>query len=151
MTKIYLAGPLFTQGEWIWNEMLADLLSKLDIQVLLPQERAISMLSGDEEYDPSILFDHNIQSLKESDVVVAIFDQADPDSGTSWECGFAYSLNIPIIGLRTDLRRVGDDTDASINLMLSKSCRAFLDIPFNNRNNVQWIADKLAEHIKAIS
>jgi len=50
---------------------------------------------------------------------------ADPDSGTSFECGLAYALGIPIVAVRTDFRAGGDALPgqrlATINLMLAQA------------------------------
>lgn len=142
-TTIYFAAPLFTQGEWIWNKLITEGLISKGFKINLPQERAIPMLTGTEVYDPNELFIDNISKIKESDLIVAVFDQADPDSGTCWECGFAFNQNIPIIGIRTDLRRNGDDPSASTNLMLSKSCKVLIELPFEERDNVNWVINEI--------
>src|SRR5438309_970678 len=135
---IYFAGPLFTQAEWMWNARLASELRKLNLDVILPQDRAKPMLNGTQKFDARAVFVANITGIDNAEVVVAIFDQADPDSGTCWECGYAYGLGRPIIGLRTDIRRCGDDPNAQVNLMLSESCNEFLEVPFNKRDDVLW-------------
>jgi nucleoside 2-deoxyribosyltransferase len=96
-TLIYFAAPLFTQAEWQWNKQLADELTTLDMEVILPQNRAVPMLSGKEEFNARTLFHENITGIEISDIVLAVFDQADPDSGTCWECGYAFKLGRPII------------------------------------------------------
>src|SRR5229473_658559 len=93
---VYLAGPLFTQAEWQWNERLAQALQNREFDVILPQRRAAPMLSGIEPFDPRLLFRENLASIERSGVVVAIFDGADADSGTSWECGYAFKLGRPV-------------------------------------------------------
>jgi nucleoside 2-deoxyribosyltransferase len=149
-TRIYFAAPLFTQAEWRWNKHLADELSTLNLEVILPQNRAEPMLSGKEEFNAHSLFVENITAIEQSDIILAIFDQADPDSGTCWECGYAYKLGHPIIGLRTDLRRLGDDPNASVNLMLSQSCAEFVELPFDKREDVLWIARQVDEAVKRL-
>jgi len=138
--RVYFAAPLFTQAEWQWNLKLASELRKLKLQVVLPQDRAAPMLTGDERFDAQTLFHANVSEIEKCDVVLAVFDHADPDSGTSWECGYAYTASRPVIGLRTDLRAGGDDSDRSINLMLSIGCREFLVVPLNKRNDIGFIA-----------
>ena len=45
-------------------------------------------------------------------------DGADPDSGTSWECGYAYATRKPIVLFRSDMRGSGDADDIPYNAML---------------------------------
>ena len=39
-----------------------------------------------------------------------------------------------MVGLRTDIRRSGDDPTTSVNLMLSQSWKEFLDAPLDKGN-----------------
>lgn len=79
-----------------------------------------------------------------------VLDQADPDSGTCWECGYAYKLGCPVLGLRTDIRTTGDAPGASVNLMLPQSCREFLQVPLDKREDVTWVAARVGEGIERI-
>jgi len=56
-----------------------------------------------------------------ADIVVAVIDGADADSGTAWEMGYAYAHNKPVIAVRTDFRRVG--MHEQVNLMLEESSK----------------------------
>jgi nucleoside 2-deoxyribosyltransferase/predicted secreted protein len=116
--RIYLAAPLFSEAERTYNAMLAALLEKHLFEVYLPQEAGDdSGTRGDSEQQQ--LFKKNLQALKDSDIIVAIIEGADADSGTAWEMGYASALGIPIIALRTDFRRVGHHEQ--VNLMLEQS------------------------------
>lgn len=150
-TRIYLAAPLFTQAEWQWNYLLGRALEEFHIQVVLPQDAGENMLKGTVKYDPLALFEEHVRDLNEANVVVAILDQPDPDSGTSWECGYAYRAGIPIIGLRTDMRPAGDDEGMPVNLMLAKSCIAFVQVPKGVRDDLSWIANEIAAAIDRIN
>ena len=61
----------------------------------------------------------NKLALESSDLIVAIIDGADADSGTAWEMGYAFALGKPVIALRTDFRRIGHHE--KVNLMLEQS------------------------------
>ena len=150
MRRIYFAGPLFTQAEWQWNSALATELRKLSVEVVLPQERSIPMLNQEEKFDAGILFTDNIAGIEKSDAVLAILDQPDADSGTCWECGYAYHAGIPVIGLRTDLRAGGDDTTRPVNLMLARSCKEFINLPYDKRNDSAWIVQQVSEAMNHI-
>jgi nucleoside 2-deoxyribosyltransferase len=116
--RVYLAAPLFSEAERVFNDSVARLLRAHLFEVHLPQEAgddsAMRDLSEQER-----LFVSNKTLLEESDLVVAIIDGADADSGTAWEMGYAYARGTPVIALRTDFRRVGHHEH--VNLMLEQS------------------------------
>jgi len=126
---LYFAGPLFTQGERDWNANVVSELRFAGYEVLLPQEQAAVIVKSTggltvEERDN--LFQKAVSSVQQTDAVIAILDGPDADSGTCFECGYAFSQNKPIIGVRTDLRFAGDDKDRATNLMLGQSARDFV-------------------------
>jgi nucleoside 2-deoxyribosyltransferase len=149
-TRVYFAGPLFTQGEWQWNIRLKDELEKLGLEVILPQNEAYPMLRKEQPFDARALFLANTSGIERADLVLAILDQADPDSGTCWECGYAYKVGRPVLGLRTDIRTTGDAPGASVNLMLPQSCREFLEVPLDKREDVPWVAAQVIAAIERI-
>ncbi len=124
--RIYFAGPLFTQAERAWNRQIADALAEAGHAVFLPQTevQAIETLEAD------AIFRVDVDGVRAAEVVVAVLDGADPDSGTCFECGVAYALGIPIVAVRTDFRGGGDALPgqhlATINLMLSQATTAIV-------------------------
>lgn len=60
----------------------------------------------------------NEAAIRRSDIVVAVLDGVDVDSGTASEIGFAYGLGKRSYGLRTDLRLAGDNLGATVNLQV---------------------------------
>ena len=147
---VYLAGPLFTQAEWQWNERLAQRLQEQSLEVILPQRRAEPMLKGVQSFDSKALFRVNIESIENADVVVAILDGADADSGTCWECGYAFKAGCPVIGVRTDIRAGGDDPKVAMNLMLSISCAAIICVPYGIRDDIAWVAAEITGAIPRV-
>jgi nucleoside 2-deoxyribosyltransferase len=123
--RIYLAGPLFTAAERRWNEWLALALRGKGFDVVLPQDEAARFISGS-AVDFGGIFMACLEGIRSSDIVVAIFDGADVDSGTAFECGYTYSKGIPIIGVRTDLRSGGEE--GGVNAMLSRCCREIVSV-----------------------
>lgn len=98
---IYWAAPLFTQAEQTFNQTMAKQLEQAGYSVFLPQ-RECAAVEGEQIYRTCL------SGLHSSNIVVAILDGADADSGTCWECGYAVSQGIPIIAVRTDFRESGD-------------------------------------------
>jgi nucleoside 2-deoxyribosyltransferase len=50
--------------------------------------------------------------------VLAILDGPDVDSGTAAEIGYAAKGGLPVVGLRTDSRRTGDNEGVTVNLQV---------------------------------
>jgi nucleoside 2-deoxyribosyltransferase len=129
--KIYLAGPLFSTAERDFNTRLKGLLEKAGHKVWLPQD------FEQEEMTPKQIFDKDVEGVDWADAVVANMDGADPDSGTCWECGYAYKKKW-IVLFRTDFRvacEVNSDKQimpaaatAPYNLMLTESANVRLDL-----------------------
>jgi nucleoside 2-deoxyribosyltransferase len=115
---VYLAAPLFSEAERNYNLSIAELLRKNFFDVFLPQVNGDDSESRTKEKQFRI-FSDNLNALKNADVLVAIIDGADADSGTSWEMGYFFALGKKIIALRTDFRRSGNEE--KVNLMLEES------------------------------
>jgi nucleoside 2-deoxyribosyltransferase len=122
MTKyrIYFAGPLFTAAEREFNLQLARSLRK-SYHVFLPQ------LHQKKKTPPKQAFDEDVDGIERADVVLANMDGPDPDSGTCWECGYAYARRIPIIVYRTDFRGIEEPNKSPYNLMLTASATVRID------------------------
>ena len=116
--RVYLAAPLFSEAERTYNASIAGLLRNNLFDVFLPQETGDDSETRNKEGQAKIFAD-NVSALKNSDILTAIIDGADADSGTSWEMGYASALGKKIIALRTDFRRSG--SHEKVNLMLEES------------------------------
>jgi nucleoside 2-deoxyribosyltransferase len=121
--RVYLAGPLFTTAEREFNRRLATLLRQAGHAVFLPQE------IEDREASARRVFEQDLTALDAAEVVVASMDGADPDSGTCWECGYAFGKK-PIVLFRTDFRAGDEPGKAPYNLMLTESATRSLLLPF---------------------
>ena len=127
MTKIYLAGPLFSLAEQGFNAEVGRFLESEGYEVWLPQEHE------PRDKTARAIFEMDVAAIDWADMVVACMDGPDPDSGTAWECGYAYAKGKPIVCYRTDFRITGDTEGAPYNLMLSESATARLEIPFRTK------------------
>jgi nucleoside 2-deoxyribosyltransferase len=139
--KIYLAGPLFTTGEREFNDRLAQELRQRGHEVWLPQE------SEQRTMTPQQIFATDVEGIDWAEAVVANMDGPDPDSGTSWECGYAYGKK-PIVIFRTDFRAADEHADAPYNLMLTESADMRLDLPFTSTGVV---AQRLDQALRELS
>jgi nucleoside 2-deoxyribosyltransferase len=130
---LYMAGPLFTAGERMWNLAVAERLEARGWVIFLPQRDAESADLVDTAMKRDIpikqlIFERDVAGMDQSANVVACMDQADPDSGTCWESGYVYGRNQEhiapspfikrIFWYRTDMREIRDFTQCPINLMM---------------------------------
>jgi nucleoside 2-deoxyribosyltransferase len=113
--RIYLAGPLFSHAELEYNRKLRDLLHNKGFSVFLPQEDAEDTTDEREKQNQECIFKNCVEGVEGSDIIVAVLDGVDVDSGTAWEIGYAYAKEKPVIGLRTDFRSL---SDGIVNLMV---------------------------------
>ena len=148
--KIYLAGPLFTTGERDFNSQLSKRLEERGHEVWLPQD------SAQESMTPKQIFEEDVRGIDWADVVVANMDGPDPDSGTCWECGYAYRKKL-IVLFRTDFRVshevsvdlevVMDRDKVPYNLMLTESADAHLELPFKAVDDVAMSIDRTLSNL----
>ncbi len=127
MKTVYLAAPLFSEAELDFNRMLRDEIKSSGFNVFLPQEDSNNVKDRDDRQ--SIIFSKNEAAIGNSDIIVAVIDGVDVDSGTAWEIGYAYSLGKPILGLRTDFRTLG--IEGTVNLMIERSvvmCKSKMEL-----------------------
>jgi len=117
MITVYLAAPLFSEAECDFNRRLRDEIKGAGFNVFLPQEDSNNI--KDEASRQKIIFDKNLKGIENSDILVAVIDGADVDSGTAWEIGFAFAKGKPVLGLRTDFRTLG--IEGTVNLMIERS------------------------------
>ncbi len=124
MKTIYLAAPLFSEAECDFNRKLRDEIRRVGFMVFLPQEDSNNV--KDEKKRQEIIFNKNVAAIKKSDMIVAVIDGTDVDSGTAWEIGYAFARGIPVLGLRTDFRTLG--IEGTVNLMIERSITLFYTV-----------------------
>jgi nucleoside 2-deoxyribosyltransferase len=117
MKTVYLAAPLFSEAECDFNLKLRDELISAGFKVFLPQEDSNNVKDMLDRQE--IIFDKNLKGIENSDMLIAVIDGADVDSGTAWEIGFAFAKGKPVFGLRTDFRTLG--IEGTVNLMIERS------------------------------
>lgn len=101
--RVYLASPLFNgkQKERIIKAVNflrgagADVFSPMEFEV----EDAWSITNP--EWAKKV-FDHDVKGLDDANVVIAIYEGMDSDTGTSWEIGYAAAKKKDIIILTTN-------------------------------------------------
>ncbi len=116
MKKIFIAGPIFSEGERDYNLRIDSICKEIGCKTFMAQ-RDVGIVANNTLEEA---FNSDLNNLKNSDIIVANLDGVDVDSGTAWELGYASSLNKPIIGIRSDVRMYRKFMP--LNLMIFKSC-----------------------------
>ncbi len=143
---VYLAAPLFSQAERRWNRRLADRLrTLLPCTVILPQEFAAGAPLGSPEHYAAI-FRQCLEGVYQADLLVAVLDGPDADSGTAFEMGVAHALGKPIIGVRTDFR---NHQEHGTNIMLARACAAIVRCPAPD-DDLEALADAVARQTRPL-
>ncbi|MCK4375206.1 MAG: nucleoside 2-deoxyribosyltransferase [Candidatus Brocadiae bacterium] len=122
--RIYLSAPLFTQAQRRWNRALAAGLAEAiaGAEVVLPQDFQFGQSYNDPRHSANICR-ACVAAVREADVMVAVLDGADVDSGTALEMGIACERGMPVVGVRTDYR---ESQDRGVNLIIAGACTELL-------------------------
>ena len=123
--KVFIAGPLFSQAEREYNLKVDEGLREQGFETFLPQRDAgkldeLLIKEGERAY--RTIFERDLKGLDWADVVVAILDGTDVDSGTAFEVGYSFAKGKPVVGLKTDMRVFAKDEE--LNNMLTQGIRA---------------------------
>lgn len=134
MVKIYLASPFFNteQIERVKRVENALSLNETVSYVFSPRLEEANIINKhnvDKESTEGLklIFENDINAIKNSDVVVAIhdFDSKYTDSGTAFEIGYANGIGIPVILYQEKEPMF----EAPVNLMLSQASIAYIQTP----------------------
>jgi|SRR3989344_2850602 len=119
MKKIYIAGPLFTEGERILLKKIDEICKLSGFDTYLPHRDA-GLFTREEEPSRKF-FERNLKEIEESSLIVAILNEQDTDSGTSWEMGYGFAKDKPVIGYISDTRKY--NPKMQLNPMIFNSLR----------------------------
>ncbi len=147
--KIYLGAPVFSQIERQYNRRLAEKLcnSLPRAEIVLPQDFRVRGASFNDRRSLKNLFAKCMQALHEADLVIALLDGADADSGVAFEVGFARALGKPVLGVRTDYRQL---QEKGLNVMLAFGCTDVLcHLSFNE--SLDDLVERIVEHVERIA
>jgi nucleoside 2-deoxyribosyltransferase len=131
--KIYMASPLgFSEvGRAFYNGTLIAEVKRLGFEVIDPWiltdqakiDAVLKLPYGQEKRDawrrlnPEI-GGNNRAGIDRADMVLAVLDGVDVDSGTAAEIGYAFAKGKPILGYRGDFRLSADNEGSIVNLQV---------------------------------
>jgi len=117
--KAYLANGLFSLGDRLVNEQLAAAIREAvpGIDLYVPQEN--DAINDKTAYADSLaIAQADLEMLQNSDVLVAVLDGVEIDSGVAAEIGAFAMLDRPIVGVFTDVRQQGRDNMMKIEALV---------------------------------
>src|SRR5882762_3185910 len=96
MILAYAAAPLFSDAERSYNDRLCEVLS-VHVDCYLPQRDGVllarSVCGGaDRDQTSRTVFCSDITAIRSADIVIAVLDGCEIDSGVAVEIGFAWAL-----------------------------------------------------------
>ena len=101
MKKIYIAGPdVFEQNSLEIGKKLCSLCTKYGYEGLYPLDNVVDF-SQEKCKIAKDIFLANKKMIESADIVIAnlnSFRGKEADSGTVWECGYAYGLGKDVYG-----------------------------------------------------
>ena len=117
--KIYIAAPLFSEGERQFNEQIDRILRSCGHQTFLPQREGGCVADLPDEINGlpkrKYLFQLDCSHMDWCDAILFLFDGRVPDEGACFELGYCYAKGKRCIGYKTDARSFIDGYD---NVML---------------------------------
>lgn len=129
----YIASPLgFSEaGRHYYHGILIPTLRESSLNIvdpwqLTPQhliQSAASLPTGPERIERwrevnAMIARNNAEAIRQCDILIAILDGTDVDSGTAAEVGYAFALNKKIFGYRGDFRLSADNEGSIVNLQV---------------------------------
>lgn len=117
--KVYIAAPLFSEGERMFNEKVDSIIRECGYETFLPQRDGgmVANLPEIIEGRPKrqYLFELDCKHMDWCDIILFIFDGRVPDEGACFELGYCYAKGKRCVGYKTDARSFIEGYD---NVML---------------------------------
>lgn len=108
--KIYIAGPdVFAPDAISLGRMMCDAVRNKGYVPLFPLDNEVDVHQTENLSEQ--IFNGNVKMIQDCDIVLANlnpFRGSEPDSGTSWEIGYAFALGKKIIGYMNDAQPMID-------------------------------------------
>ncbi len=117
--KVYIAAPLFCEGERRFNERIDAILRDCGHETYLPQRDGGCVADMPDTIDgvpkQKYIFRLDCENLNRCDVFLFLLDGRVPDEGASVALGYCYAKGKRCVGYKTDVRSGFDGED---NLMI---------------------------------
>lgn len=118
---VYIAGPLFDEGERWWVETMDKLVSDSGFRTFLPH-RDTPLKT---EHNAREIYLKDKSTIDECKLIIANLNGITTDDGTAWELGYAFAKGKYSIGYFSDWRR--RFPHEKVNLMIEESLDALVE------------------------
>lgn len=99
MKKVYVASPFFNEEEKnVLNDTInhwKNLFPDYDFYIPMEHEIPDGWSLPNHEWAAAV-FEEDVKAIRNCDEVWAVYHGLYSDSGTAWECGFAYGIGKPV-------------------------------------------------------
>lgn len=112
--KIYLASPFFQEEELKVVQEAERILRNRGFELFSPREHEVRGVPFTPQWSKDT-FENDRKFIDWADAVVMLYHGAYSDSGTAWECGYAYAKGKPVVVVQLSEKS---------NLMVHEGCRA---------------------------
>lgn len=114
--KIYLASPFFNEKELENVKIAEKILTERVFSLFSPRQNEVRTDENTQQsWWSKETFMNDKKFIDWADVVVMLYYGGYSDSGTAWECGYAYGTNTPVVVVQ-----LGEDS----NLMVHEGCHS---------------------------
>lgn len=114
--KIYLASPFFNEKELENVKIAEKILTERGFSLFSPRLNEVRTAENTQQsWWSKETFMNDKKFIDWADVVVMLYYGGYSDSGTAWECGYAYGTNTPVVVVQ-----LGEDS----NLMVHEGCHS---------------------------
>ena len=99
--KVYLASPFFNDEETkVYDEVIKLLRSESNLDVFVPREHEIpGAWDMTNRHWAEAVYTVDLVALQQSDIVVVLNFGMYSDTGTAWECGYAYGTGKKVVNV----------------------------------------------------
>ena len=120
MPKIYIASPFFNEREIDNLSRVERLLEDRGFQEFSPRQHEVrSEETKGQSWWSKETFLNDKRFIDWAEVVVMLYYGCYSDSGTAWECGYAYGTHTPVVVVHLE-------NDNGSNLMVHEGCHTNL-------------------------
>lgn len=132
--KIYLASPFFNEKELENVKIAEKILTERGFSLFSPRLNEVRTDENTQQYWWSKeTFMNDKKFIDWADVVVMLYYGGYSDSGTAWECGYAYGTNTPVVVVQ-----LGEDS----NLMVHEGCHSNITLEELNTYDFEMLPAK---------
>jgi len=100
--KVYMAGPLFNEGDRYTNQCNSDALRARGYTTFLPQEVVINNDSTELVKGACLYMD--LKAIRLCEIMLANCNGIEIDSGTAAEIGMGYTMGKRVLAYKSDVR-----------------------------------------------